>query len=92
LILVDPETEISKFTWAVTNSKVLSFFESQSLKTIVKLYRNSSLKLKDIIATPCFMVSSPKDNKDGNLLVCAISTEEKELWIETIRSNIIKIN
>jgi len=88
LTLIDPDTATSKFTWSVANSKVLSFFQSQSFLTIVKLYRNSSLKIKDIIATPCFLLSSPKDSKDGSLLACATSTQEKEVWIQTIKSNI----
>lgn len=88
LTLIDPENGTSKYTWAVSNAKVLCFFQSQSFLTIVKLYRNSSLKIKDIIATPCFLIHSPKDPKDGSLLACSISTQEKEVWIQTIKSNL----
>jgi hypothetical protein len=88
LTLIDPENGDSKYVWAVSNAKVLSFFQSQSLLTIVKLYRNSSLIIKDITATPCFLLSSPKDYKDGSVLACATSTQEKEVWVQTIRSSI----
>jgi hypothetical protein len=52
------------------------------------LYRNSSLYIKDINATPCFLVLNKKDKSDGSLLVCATSTQEKEIWIQTIKGNI----
>jgi hypothetical protein len=91
LTLIDPQSGESKFVWAVTNSKVLCFFQSQSFLTIIKLFRNSSLSLKDINATPCFLVSSPRDKDDGSVLVCSSSTQEKEVWLQTINSNISQI-
>ena len=90
LTLIDPENGDSKFVWAVSNAKVLCFFQSQSLLTIVKLYRNSSLLIEDISATPCFLLSSPKDFKDGSILACASTTQEKEVWIQTIYSHLNK--
>lgn len=88
LTLIDPENGDSKYVWAVSNAKVLSFFQSQSLLTIVKLFRNSSLIVKDVTATPCFLLSSSKDQKDGSVLACATSTQEKEVWVQTVRQNI----
>lgn len=88
LTLIDPFSGDSKFVWAVSNSKVLSFFQSQSLLNIIKLYRNSSLVVKDINATPCFIISSPKDQKDGSVLACSTTTQEKEVWTQTINSNL----
>lgn len=88
LTILDPENGDSKFVWTVANAKVLTFFQSQSFLTIVKLYRNSVLNLKDINATPCFLISNKKDQKDGSLLVCSNSTQEKEVWVQTIRANI----
>jgi hypothetical protein len=88
LTLIDPETGNSKFVWTVSNNKVLCFFQSQSLLTIVKLYRNSSLVIKDVNSTPCFMLTNYKDAKDGSVLACATSTQEKEVWIETIKSHL----
>jgi hypothetical protein len=79
----------SKFTWAVTNAKVLCFYQSQSYLTIIKLYRNSSLQVKDISATPCFMLSDKKDTKDGAIMTCTTSTQEKEVWLQTITSNLL---
>ena len=90
LTLIDPETGNSKFVWTISNAKVLCFFQSQSLLTIVKLYRNSSLIMKDINATPCFLLSSTKDVKDGSVLVCSTSTQEKEVWVQTIKSHLNK--
>jgi hypothetical protein len=90
LTLIDPSSGDSKFVWAVSNSKVLTFFQSQSLLTIVKIYRNSSLNIKDIPATPCFLISSPKDPKDGSVFVCATSTQEKEVWVQTVMSHVLK--
>ncbi len=88
LTLIDPENGDSKFVWTVSNAKVLCFFQSQSFLTIVKLYRNSSLQIKDINATPCFLLASPKDLKDGSLMACSNSTQEKEVWLQTIKANI----
>jgi hypothetical protein len=88
LTLIDPETGDSKFVWTVSNSKVLTFFQSQSLLTIVKLYRNSRLNLKDIPATPCFLITHLGDSKDGSVLVCATTTQEKEVWVQTINSHL----
>jgi hypothetical protein len=90
LTLIDVVSGDSKFTWAVSNAKVLCFFQSQSFLTIVKLFRNSSIQIKDISATPCFMLSDKKDSKDGSILACATSTQEKEVWLQTITSNILK--
>jgi len=88
LTLIDPETGNSKYVWTVSNNKVLCFFQSQSLLTIVKLYRNSSLAIKDVNSTPCFMLTNYKDVKDGSVLACSTSTQEKEVWIETIKSHL----
>jgi hypothetical protein len=49
LTIIDPENGDAKYVWAISNSEVLSFFQSQSLLTIVKLYRNSSLIIKDTL-------------------------------------------
>ena len=89
LTLIDAETGDTKFVWAVSNAKVLCFYQSQSFLTIVKLYRNSSLQVKEINATPCFLLASPKELNDGSILACTTTTQEKEVWLETIRSNII---
>jgi hypothetical protein len=56
------------------------------------LYRNSSLYIKDINATPCFLALNKKDKSDGSLLACATSTQEKEIWIQTINGNIAQEN
>jgi hypothetical protein len=88
LTILDPENGDSRFVWTVSNAKVLTFFQSQSFLTIVKLYRNSTLQIKDINATPCFLISNKKDPKDGSLLVCSTSTQEKEVWIQTIKANV----
>jgi len=92
ITLLDPESGDSRFVWAVTNAKCLTFFQSQSFLTIVKLYRNSSLFIKDINATPCFLALNKKDKSDGSLLACATSTQEKEIWIQTIKANIVQEN
>lgn len=89
LTIINPETGDSKFVWAVSNARVLCFFQSQSLMTIVKLYRNSSLAVKDVNSTPCFLLSSMREAKDGSIMVCSTSTQEKEVWVQTIRSNLI---
>jgi len=88
LTLIDPETGNSKFVWTISNAKVLCFFQSQSLLTIVKLFRNSSLIIKDVNSTPCFLLTSYKDPKDGSVMACATSTQEKEVWIQTIKSHL----
>jgi hypothetical protein len=88
LTLIDPESGNSKFVWTISNAKVLCFFQSQSLLTIVKLYRNSSLVIKDVNSTPCFLLTNYKDTKDGSVLACATSTQEKEVWIQTIKSHL----
>lgn len=88
LTIIDPINSTSKFTWTILNSKTLTFFESQSFLTIIKLYRNSSLLLKDIPATPCFMTSNSLSEKEGSLLVCANNTQEKEVWLQTIQSSV----
>jgi hypothetical protein len=90
LTIIDPENGNAKYVWTIANAKVLSFFQSQSLLTIVKLYRNSSLILKDINSTPCFLISSSKDVRDGSILVCSITTQEKEVWIQSIKSHLMK--
>lgn len=87
MTILDPETGDSRFVWSVSNAKVLSFFQSQSFLTIVKLFRNSTVKIKDVYATPCFMISNNKDAKDGSLLVCSTSIQEKEVWVQTINAN-----
>lgn len=86
LTLIDPINSKSKFVWTVSNSKTLTFYESQSYLVIVKLYRNSSLILKDIPSTPCFLISNGLSPKEGSMLVCSTSVQEKEVWIQTISS------
>lgn len=88
MTILDPENGNSRFVWAVSNAKVLTFFQSQSFLTIVKLYRNSTLFIQDINATPCFLILNRKDKKDGSLLVCSTSTQEKEVWVQTIKANV----
>ena len=88
LTLIDPTTGDSRFVWTVSNAKVLCFYQSQSFLTIVKLYRNSSLQVKDVYATPCFLLASTKDISDGSILACSTTTQEKEVWLQTIYSNI----
>ena len=88
LTIIDPINSNSKFIWCVVNSKTLTFFESQNFLTIVKLFRLSSLVMKDISATPCFLVYNQISQKDGSYLVCGNTTQEKEVWIQTINSAI----
>ena len=86
LTIIDPLSNGSQFVWTIANSKVLCFYRSQSFLTIIKLYRNSDLNVKDISATPCFLINSSRE-KDNNL-VCTQSIDEKEIWLQTIRDNI----
>lgn len=86
LSIIDPINSSSRFVWAVLNSKTLTFFESQSFLTIVKLYRNSHLIIKDVPATPCFMTANSISKSDGSFLICSTSTQEKEVWVQTILS------
>jgi len=51
------------------------------------MYRNSSLKINDILGTPCFMAFNKKDVKDGSNVLCAFSIQEKEIWLQTITNN-----
>lgn len=88
LTLIDPLDGSSKYIFSVSNSKVLVFYKSQSTLTIVKLFRNSNLVIKDVSSTPCFILYSPKENKEGSYFACTSSTQEKEVWLETIRSNL----
>lgn len=88
LTIIDPINSNSKFAWAVSNSKTLTLFESQSFLVILKLYRNSALQLKDIPVTPCFLISNVNAKSEGSLLLCTTSTQEKEIWIQTITSTI----
>jgi hypothetical protein len=88
--LIDRVSGDSKFTWAVSNTKVLCFFQAQNYTSIIKLYRNSSLQVKDISATPCFMLWDTKVPKEGSILACTLSTQEKEIWLQTITTNIFK--
>lgn len=92
LSIIDPINSVSKFVWGVLNAKTFTLFESQSFLTIVKLYRNSHLEVKDIPATPCFMTSNKLSKSDGAFLVCSNSTQEKEVWIQTILSALQKNN
>lgn len=86
LTILDPATDSSQFVWTVANSKVLCFYRSQSFLTIIKIYRNSELNVKDISATPCFLINSSRE-KDNNL-ICTHSIDEKEIWLQTIKDNI----
>lgn len=86
LTIIDPVNSISKFIWAVLNAKAFTLFENQSFLNIVKLYRNSHLMIKDIPATPCFMTMNIQSKSEGSLLICSTSTQEKEVWVQTILS------
>lgn len=88
LTVIDPESGSSKFLWVISNTRTLTFFESQSFLTIVKLFRNSSLVMRDVPATPCFIVYDRKGTTEGSNLVCSNSTQEKEVWMQTISSNL----
>lgn len=88
LTLVDPIDGSSKFVWAVSNAKVLVFYQSQHFLTIVKLIRNSTLNIKDVVSTPCFIIVSTREVKEGGYMVCSSSIQEKEVWVETIKTNI----
>jgi hypothetical protein len=90
LSIIDPINSVSKFVWGVLNAKTFTLFESQSFLTIVKLYRNSHLEVKDVPATPCFMTSNKLSKADGAFLICSNSTQEKEVWIQTILSALNK--
>jgi hypothetical protein len=89
LSIIDTSSGDSKFTWAVVNAKVVVFYQSQSFLNIVKLYRNSSLQLKDVTATPCFILSDRKAVNDGSSFICSTSIQEKEVWLQTIFANIL---
>lgn len=97
LTIIDPISSKSKFIWCVSNSKTLTFYQSQMYISILKLYRNSGLLIKDIPSTPCFMVASKGKlvntklkfkkldfNYEGAILVCSNSIQDKELWISNI--------
>lgn len=86
LTIVDPNNSTSKFVWTVLNSKTLTFYENQSYMSIIKLIRLSQLTVKDISATPCFLVANIKAANEGSLLVCSNNTQEKEVWITSIKS------
>ena len=48
--------------------------------------------IKDINATPCFLAFNKRDKSDGSLLACTTSTQEKEVWIQTIKANVAQEN
>jgi hypothetical protein len=76
------------FTWAVSNSRILCFYESKAILTINRLYRNTNISVKDINNTPCFFIIS-NTNEEENLMICASNPTEKESWIFTIKNNIV---
>lgn len=86
LTIVDPNNSTSKFVWTVLNSKTLTFYENQSYMSIIRLIRLSQLSIKDISATPCFLVANNKAKSDGSFLICSNNTQEKEVWLTSIKS------
>jgi hypothetical protein len=86
LTILDRNTGNSKIVWAISNSKVLCFYLAETLNSIAKLYRNSNLQLKDINGSSCFIASTLKEKPEDGALICAVSSQEKEVWISSIRS------
>ena len=87
LTIINPKKGNLKCVWTISNSKVLCFYKSQSFLSIVKLFHNSNLGVKNIYTTPCFLIFSRANIYKGNLFVCSSSTQEKEVWVQTIANN-----
>ena len=89
LTIIDTNTDDHKVVWAISNSRVLCFYQSNSYLSIAKFFRNSYISIKDLTTTPCFMIIN-NINEEDNLMVCASSVPEKEIWVMTIKNNIGK--
>lgn len=74
----------NELAYAVANSKVFILYSTENNETIIKIYRNSKITIKDIVSSPCFNVIS----KNENNLICAPSNDEKDLWVKTITSHL----
>jgi hypothetical protein len=100
MIDVNKKTGDHKLVWMVSNSRVLCLYKSQSYLTIVKLFRNSEIILKNIPTTPCFFIIKKNKNYNNNndslendkVMLCGNSVQEKESWILNINNNIAVIN
>ena len=84
LTVIDPSNGETQFVWAVANNKVFCLFRSQSFLSINKIIRNSSLRLKDVPATPCFMAADEKESNGSWTLLCSLTVQEKEMWVTTL--------
>jgi hypothetical protein len=71
--------------WAVSNSKVLSLFNSENYLNIIKIFRNSAIKIIDFLYSPCFFIANKNIKKEKKTLLCAVNYREKEFWINSIK-------
>ena len=82
----------SSLSYSISNSKVVSFFSISNKDKIIKSYRNSQIKVKDISSSPCFYIIRTMIKENDDSLVCAASVNEKELWYKTIKSHLSENN
>ena len=87
LTLIDQKTGDYEFVWTVSNSRVLCFYKSKITLSIVRLFRNSNISVKNIESTPCFFIISNTNEEDA-IMICGGSANEKESWVSTIKTNI----
>jgi len=101
MIDVNKKNGEHQLVWTVSNSRVLCLYKSQSYLTIVKLFRNSEIKLKNIPTTPCFFIFKKASNnstlalensENGKIMLCGNSVQEKESWILNIQNNLEQFN
>ena len=67
-----------KFNIKIINKRFLTIFQNNG--SIENLVRISELRLKDIIATPCFQIYDVNKIQNKKNL-CGASILEKETWI-----------
>ena len=84
LSLIDQDKGRYENVWAISNSKVFSLFNSGNYLNIIKIFRNSAIKITDFLFSPCFFIENKNVKKESKTLLCAINYREKELWINSI--------
>lgn len=90
ILLINPNEKDNKhflYLYAISNSNTFSlyitpFYDISPVP--FKLFRKSTMRVKDIPSTPCFYVYIPREINEGSTMLCAMNVSDKEMWLKTL--------
>lgn len=84
LVIGETDHTVFKNVWVIVNSRVLAIYSEKNYLKLLNIYRLSQIGIEDYLMSPCFFVFNKKD-KSNRIILCAINSKEKELWVNLIK-------